>query len=226
MSKKRLPRIERNEEFHFEDDTTHLWAVSYADFLMVLLSFFVIFFSTSEEQKESIIRRIIASTDADGKTKKEYQGSEGVGQGGDFAQPGEKENKTGISLKDMISQNNGKIEALGDQLVFTFPDNLYERGQLTLVGSSLTLFQSVIKSLMEYKDNVELTIIGHTDSTPVRSDRGPFLDNNFAFSATRASEALKVAAQEGFPVDALSAKGSADQKRNTRSLTLVITNKK
>lgn len=221
MSKKRLPRIERNEEVHFEDDTTHLWAVSYADFLMVLLSFFVIFFSTSEEQKESIIRRIVASTDSKGTSK-----DSGSGTGTSEFKENGKDAKSGITLKEIISSNNGKIETVGDQLIFTFPDNLFERGQLTLAGTSLTLFQSVVRSLLVYKDQVELTIIGHTDSTPVRSDRGPFLDNNFAFSATRASEALKIAANEGFPVDSLSAKGSADQKRSTRSLSLVITNKK
>ena len=51
---KRRIRIElpEEQEFHSEGES---WAVSYADFLMVLLSFFIIFFSYSREKTQSII---------------------------------------------------------------------------------------------------------------------------------------------------------------------------
>ncbi len=215
LSKKRLPRVERSEDFHIEDDTTHLWAVSYADFLMVLLSFFVIFFSTSPEHKESIIRRIVASTDTKLTTAEIAS---------DLEKSKDSPSSTNSPLSRLVLEKGVEIETIGDQLVLSLPDDLYQKGHLALQGASLSLYRELIRSLMIYKNQVELTIIGHTDSTPVKNIRGPFLDNNFAFSATRASEALKIAAEEGFPVEYLSAKGSADQKRNTRSLSLVLSN--
>ena len=55
----RLPRVERARAIHLEDETSHLWAVSYADFLMVLLSFFIIFFSLDKKTKDSVIDEIM-----------------------------------------------------------------------------------------------------------------------------------------------------------------------
>lgn len=55
----RLPRVERtDDEFHVEEGG-ELWAVSYADFLMVLLSFFVIFYS-SDKNNQSVLERVVA----------------------------------------------------------------------------------------------------------------------------------------------------------------------
>ena len=45
-------RVERPNLPQVQDDSTHLWAVSYADFLMVLLCFFILFFSVDGPKGE------------------------------------------------------------------------------------------------------------------------------------------------------------------------------
>ena len=57
--KKRLPRIDRHQGIHVaEDENQHLWAVSYSDFLMALLAFFILFFSMDDTKKDQLILKI------------------------------------------------------------------------------------------------------------------------------------------------------------------------
>ena len=54
--RKLLARVERDDEVTFhEDENAHLWAVSYSDFLMALLAFFILFFSMDDTKKDQLI---------------------------------------------------------------------------------------------------------------------------------------------------------------------------
>ncbi|RYZ61654.1 MAG: hypothetical protein EOP09_19695, partial [Proteobacteria bacterium] len=53
---KRYARVERDEVSGVhEDENQHLWAVSYSDFLMALLAFFILFFSTETPERQKLI---------------------------------------------------------------------------------------------------------------------------------------------------------------------------
>ena len=213
----RLPRIERGEDFHLEDETAHLWAVSYADFLMVLLSFFILFFSTDTQTKDDIIEVISK------KTQKITEGSESSSSLAGTA-------GTGIdgvdvdSLINVLKARNVSVEKLKRKIVFRFADNIYGLGEFRLTQDSRQELFAVLDLLKPYYEAVDITIVGHTDSLKLKQrDQKQLIKNNFDLSVFRATRALEAAIGHGAPIEALAAKGSADFRRNSRTLSLVVT---
>ena len=75
---------------------------------------------------------------------------------------------------------------------------------------------------MPYADDIDLTFVGHTDAVPLGVSKTRLMNDNFALSVMRATRALQFSIREGFPAERMAAKGSAEKKRNTRSLSLII----
>ena len=213
----RLPRIERGEDFHLEDETAHLWAISYADFLMVLLSFFILFFSTDNQTKDDIIEVI---------SKKTQKISGGSADSSSLAGTA----GTGIdgvdvdSLLDVLKARSITVEKLHRKIIFKFEDNIYGLGEFKLTKKSQTELFAVLDLLKPYYQAVDITIVGHTDSLKMKQrERDQLIKNNFDLSVFRATRALEAAIGHGAPIEALAAKGSADFRRNSRTLSLVVT---
>ena len=205
--KRRRIRIEPPEEQYFESEGES-WAVSYADFLMVLLSFFIIFFSYSKEKTQSIIDKIVidasgtgsqGSGDGSGSGSGSGSGA-GEGTGGGFAfsgagfggpdKEGKYDRKPAETLKRIISQGGFKIEEKEKQLVLHFPDKLFNPGGVDLPDSGRKLFFSVLTKLKPYLGELQITIIGHTDQSKIVRLRSKHLRNNFDLSVLRATRAL------------------------------------
>ncbi|WP_413287620.1 flagellar motor protein MotB [Bdellovibrio sp. HCB337] len=200
---------------HVHDDA-HSWAVSYADFLMVLLSFFIIFFSVDGNQRADVIDRIAMSATA--------------GKGGSNALGKQKTNLQGprlpAGIADVATGVDGFFVERADhsqKLYIYFDDNIYNPGEIDLPAAQVVRLRGILSKLEPYIKDVNITFVGHTDSTRVQRVKSKYLDNNFDLSSIRATKALQQAVKSGFDPAKMFAKGVAEHSKGTRTLSLVIT---
>ena len=211
----RLPRIERSKSAHVEDETSHLWAVSYADFLMVLLSFFIIFFTFEKKKQNSAIDEIVAY-------------SKKVVAGESFAVPprgpASSTNAAAALAPALTSLDKLKVETARDakSLYIHLPDNIYRKGSAKLDADVTPQFEALIKVLAVFNGKIKITFIGHTDESRLVSQNYPGVNDNFDLSALRASSALRHALRMGLDAKTLFLSGSAENKRNSRTLSIFI----
>lgn len=240
--KPRLPRVERTEDYHLEDETLHLWAISYADFLMVLLSFFILFFSTDAVDKNSIIYQISKHVNQKMGEGGSKAGGSGSASGSSTAasapdSSGAATGSASSSTERDVASLKGNAQALAEALkahsvsvaveqqkiLFNFPDNIYAVGEYSMTDEVKEVLKDTLTLLQPYYGSIDITIVGHTDSTNVRQSSAKLIKNNFDLSVFRATRALEGAISMGAPVNILSAKGSADLSRNSRTLSLIVT---
>lgn len=200
-------------------DDSHSWAVSYADFLMVLLSFFVVFFSQNEEQRGILID--IISAGQTGAASKAAAGPTGAGSAAQSGLP----EQTYQSLKEIADRVPG-FELLRDTekqlVILNFPDNIYAPGQYELRGEASQILDDVLIQLKSQIQNFEVRFVGHTDDVQLQRRRGKTLETNFDLSSLRASRALERAVKLGLPPSQLSTRGKAEFSRNSRTLSIVV----
>lgn len=217
LKPKRKLRIEHNAGGGEVHDDGHAWAVSYADFLMVLLSFFVIFFSIDSSEKESLIDSIAAKSDFD-KNK---------GSGGKQA------DRTVASYSTLpagIQEVGEQLEGFfvekvdGKQKLFIYmDDNIYPPGKIDLPAQHIEKLKEILTNLEPYNGKINITFIGHTDQSVVSKSRSKHIKDNFDLSSLRATRALQQAVKADFDPSHMYAQGVAEHTRGTRTLSLVIT---
>lgn len=221
----RFHRLDRDPvKYHIEDDTGHLWAVSYADFLMVLLSFFILFFSVNSKDKNTIIN-IVA------KVRERGLGA-GNGGGGVGAVPNRQINSVTANPKAIAEAIRLRIQNLKFEVndkdktvTFMLDDEVFKPGGIVMSAQGTQDLSGLLDLLKPYANDVDLIFVGHTDPRPVRMNRIAAVENNFDLSALRASQAVKLAMKQGLPKESLFTHGSADNTRPTKSLSLVIVEK-
>lgn len=218
----RYHRVERDAKFHLEDDTGHLWAVSYADFLMVLLSFFILFFSINKKDKDTIIQIISQVRErglgaGDGAGGLTSQGRAPDSQAADI------QTVAAVALKTIP---NLKIAVNDKQKTVTFQlnEDIFPLGDVRLSPEGRGELSALLEVLRPFVQDVDVVFVGHTDSKPVRHKRNG-VENNFDLSALRAAQAVRLALDMGLPKDSLFTHGSADNTRSTKSLSVVVTEK-
>jgi chemotaxis protein MotB len=228
-----IPRVNRNQTLEIHDEGS-AWAISYADLLMVLMSFFIIFFSFSDKEKSSKFEEIasaIKNRGAGGAI------SSGVGTGsGQGLVKGERmissiekmppEARTGPSnLGELISKKVGGSEKTNvsdtNKIVIHFDDDIYSSAGFRLNDEVKTEVKSLVESLKPFMEGVKIVVVGHTDSRKLipRSDT---LRDNFDLSSLRAMNALRYLVELGIPVEKVSAKAAAQYERGSRSLSMMI----
>ncbi len=211
QSKPRLPRIERDEvvEVH-EDENAHLWAVSYSDFLMALLSFFILFFSFDGQQKQKIILNLA------------QEFSSGSGAGFNKEGIGSKNARLPSSIVESLNHLNVKIDTEKESLIVLFPDDIFSPGRHRLKDAKIKLVDDFFKTVKNYKGQVNLYFEGHTDDRPLVIHKSDVVVDNFVLSSLRASTVLQRAKSEGFPEKHLFIQADSSNTRNTRSLSIRI----
>lgn len=194
----------------YEDPLQFLWAISYSDLLMVLMCFFIIYAEFSNLKKSDPILNVMkdekvvqtGSRDLSGKliTFKSVVLSEIVGQFDDASL---------LKQKDRSS------------LLVHLPEDVFRSGQFDLNSSLKKRLNHISKILTPYKDDVSVVFIGHTDQTPMKSNRR-IIDSNFALSNLRAAKAVQYFVQQGYDPAFVSGQGVAEFDRQTRSISLRI----
>lgn len=223
-----LPRIHRGESSRLEEGgDSHLWAVSYSDLLMVLMSFFVIYFSfDNADPSNSNILSIAKSMREGGAiaggtgTKDTDKGFEGKNVAMDAGQMA-MEKGTNDSFIQKLRSLNVKIQAPGDAVVLNLEDDIFKGGEFVLPVETETRLKEIYDLLTPYREQVSIVVIGHADHTKM-GRRNDYLSNNFDLSSLRALKALQYFLSLGFPQDQISAQGAAENERNSRSLSLRI----
>lgn len=210
-NKPRLPRIERDEvvEVH-EDENAHLWAVSYSDFLMALLSFFILFFSFDGQQKQKIILNLA----------QEFSSGSGAGFNKDGI--GSESARLPASIVDSLNHLNVKVDKEKESLIILFPDDIFSPGRHRLKNTKTKLVDDFFKTVKNYKGQVNLYFEGHTDDRPLVIHKSDVVVDNFVLSSLRASTVLQRAKHEGFPEKHLFIQADSSNTRNTRSLSIRI----
>lgn len=200
-------RIQRSDPVHIEDDSSHGWAVSYADLLMVLLSFFIIFFSQDEEKTSQIIKEI---SEKSWLTNPEDEPQDLAATPVDLEQ-----------VHSALSSKGLSLEKENQNLLMQFNKTLYKEGQIGLTKEGKDLLESTLEKLKAFEDKIEIHFIGHSDQKPISSSN-KYLENNYDLSSLRASKALKVAVQMGFPLSHLVAQGWGPYRKSLRGLSLSV----
>lgn len=213
---KRLPRIERDEVVHLgEDENQHLWAVSYSDFLMVLLSFFILFFSAEEPQKQKLILELAThfTNPQSGLGSGSGDGS-GKGPAGNQRMP--------AALFESLKSLNVAVDKEKETLIINFPNDLYGPGQHKIDKNKVALIESFLKVMKPYQRNVNLYFEGHADNAPLKIHRNDIVVDNFVLSSLRASSALGYAREMGFSDKSMFIQAASSNLRNSRSLSIRI----
>ncbi len=217
---RKLEVVRRNDHYDMESlmhGDEHSWAVSYADLLMVLLSFFVIFFSVeSSKNKDALIYKILADVKGT---------SAGMGPGGrqvDSLNGRQFTETDAHKLAEMFHSLNPVVGNNPASLTLEFPENIFPSGSYKLKGQYLTEFRQLFTTLKPYDKMLEVTIIGHSDSRLVASVDGRKYEDNFELSSLRASASIREAVALGFNEANIRGQASSHNQRDTRSISVTI----
>jgi flagellar motor protein MotB len=242
QAKNRLPRIERPTPLKVhEDENQHLWAVSYADFLMALLSFFILFFSIDTPKRQELILSIASQIDpeghsaraaaANGTATKEAQTHSKDKAGRAIASECPPQAGAGTSsggtcmlptLIDVLSTANYEVAREEDHLLIHFQNDLFSPGEFELSMNAQNLILEFLKKMEPYKNAVNFFFVGHADQSPVLHPKNRIVNDNFVLSSLRASSALAFARQHGFEEKNLYTQAASSNLRNSRSLSVRI----
>jgi flagellar motor protein MotB len=236
---KKLKKNRHASESHAEES----WAVSYADLLMVLMSFFIVFFNIDD--KNEVIHKLYYSFQEElsnkgrgpaslPKVSVEERKGQGKGAGAganggsvlvDSATPDNSEAAEAASLsrwKELLSADEVKD---GESLKIELQDNLYRPGEWRINANVKKQVDEITKLLLPLKDKVHVVIIGHADHIPFEKSTG-IVNNNMILATLRAGHAVKHVIDQGLDPKWVSSMGMHEEIRDTRSLTIRITERK
>ena len=213
------PSSSNKENFEGEGN----WAISYADLLMVLMSFFVIFFSTTDSSQESILQKIKLTLNK-GTTRPGGIGigdkaGAGTGQGTLYKQSLNKE--LADKLEKGFSRFNFHVKNTPSAILLELPPSIYPPRGFTLTPEVKDMIDKLTTVLLPYKNQLQLQIIGHADSAALKRTN-VYLQDNFILSTLRAGGVAKHFINEGFSSKQIRIGGAADNERNTRSVSIEI----
>lgn len=192
----------------------HGWAVSYADMLMVLLSFFVLFFSlesdpdVAKSQLQIIAMKMKGEPVSASKVEQAFSGHT-------------KTDREIASIADVLKIDGVKTEKRGDRLIVYLENSSYAPGEYEISESLKKQLIEFKEKIEPFKDQISVTVIGHTDDVPLRF-RNELLKDNFDLSSIRALTVLKFLLREGFPKHLATARAASSFDRNARSITFEI----
>jgi len=127
-----------------------------------------------------------------------------------------------LNLKAFETLGATPVE-VGKSLYLKMPDNIFPKRKFSIDSDTREKLDAVFKVLEPQKEKLEVVVIGHSDSMPLSNESGnPYLSDNFDLSSLRALRALQYLLSLGFPHDAISAQGSADGVRDSRSISIRI----
>ena len=248
----RLHRQEVMDQDEIREEEGNLWAVSYSDLLMVLMSFFIIFFSFN--QNDNAISQIAIEMHKIVPENLRAKGLEGGGvkggQPGHFGIDKKADTMTGPAL-------GGHTGTGGGFGVVGRPAQGIDKGiplpafvkSLNISGVAYKLETNAViidlpdniypirgthlsgDSLVVFKELLK-KLKAHSDKVDFyfvgHSDSVPVvhktdaISNNYELSATRASKALGIALQQGLSPGSLFTTGSASNTRDSRTLSIKI----
>ena len=193
-----------------EDNSSPLWMTTYADMAILLLTFFILYYSLS-----SI---------ANNKFKEAILGTQSASIGLLELMDSVKENETievltGLKSDNILSdiQHIADREAMNEvmdistdrtKIVIRIPGgSLFEPGNANLnLGKSKPVLDEIVRLLGSYP-RYRISVQGHTDDSPISTDRFP---SNWELSSARATAVLRYFIDKNIDPKRLTATGYAD----------------
>lgn len=218
-NKLRFPPVRKVNHEMAEDALQHLWAISYCDLLMVLLTFFVMYFQFSDISLPKALEKAVKDlqqVEKYGETAK----PQGV-KGGASPKIGQGIPESLITKLQGAELGIDLVRTDNDVLV-NLPNDFYPSGQFKLNMRQKNELSKFLKILKPYSAELSLIFIGHTDTSPMVKKRGHIIDTNLALSTLRAVRAVEYALTEGFDPRWLATQGVGENDRNTRSLSIKL----
>jgi chemotaxis protein MotB len=177
---------------HDEEHSAHdePWLVSYADMMTLLFGFFVLMYSFASKEKSEEWERVR-------KDLAKYFG-------GQYISPYEQLDKGIKKVLDKSSIANGfETASTSDGLEILFHSNfLFESGKADLSKNAAEPMKALAELILDRKEFIRLTIEGHTDDSPISTEKFP---SNWELSGARAASVVRLFEALGFPAEHLQA---------------------
>lgn len=237
--------MRRNSKKRHIEDHEESWAVSYADLLMVLMSFFIVFFNIESGKGENenelidIISKPFKSGEASKNKGREISGTKksgdistlaelqkelrglnvnalGIGKDGKTIRDKEEKGlSSDLDKKDISSVVNMR------GLLVELPNDIFNIGSYRMNSEIESYIDSILEKISEYSEKITIVAIGHSDKIPMRAGK-QVIDSNFVLSSLRASKAVEYIVSKGYDKDWVFGQAVSVENRATRSLTLKI----
>ncbi len=193
-----------------EDRSSPLWMTTYADMAILLLTFFILYYSLSSIANNKFKEAILGTQSA----------SIGLLELMDSIKQNETiEVLTGLKSDNILSdiQHVADREAMNEimdistdrtKIVIRIPGgSLFETGNANLnLGKSKPVLDEIVRILDSYP-RYRISIQGHTDDSPISTDRFP---SNWELSSARATAVLRYFIDKNIDPKRLTATGYAD----------------
>lgn len=224
--KPRLPREERHTTSHVEEES-HIWAVSYADLLMVLMSFFVVFFSFDDEvnpgNEMNNMAIAIQSAFSGGRQSSQNSNEKMSSPSQQEAGSDRKPSSQGLvgALSQVLTDYEIEPGKTDNTLTVHLPSNQFATRSFDISQELQEHLKKLSSVLQPYGERIEIYVVGHADQSQIRNPNR-YIQSNFDLSSLRATRALAYLESQGLPMQSLFAQGSASNIRNSRSLSIRI----
>ncbi|CAI2718000.1 OmpA/MotB family protein [Nitrospina watsonii] len=231
-SKQSLPETHLDDDEPLMEESEGLapWIITFADMVTLLMVFFILLYAmgTIEEEKFKQIRESLRTA-----LGSEQVPESGTREGLDAIQnliDAQVDNKTIHAVDEVGAMVSKEIKEITSEVEeFVYKNKLSgqvqvsqgERGAIITI-SDVVLFppgkaRMTFKGRETLKDvfdllnqfNYDVKIEGHTDDTPIHTDRFP---SNWELSSARAAEVARMLIAEGFPPQKLSVEGFAEYR--------------
>jgi flagellar motor protein MotB len=212
------------------------WAVSYADFLMVLLSFFIVFFSINDQSPLHFIIKDLEKLSGGKSGTSNSTGTESApnisekpsvpGQGQETSerqtpvrtlvtgQPSDVLDRLAGILPNSILTEQRKVK----QLTINLRNDIYGVGKFEIPASEL---EPVISELRAYQGHLGITVLGHSDPIAFAVNGKSLARDNTTLSSVRAAYAATYL-QSRLPQAKVWTQAQYDDSRQTRSLSIIL----
>ncbi|MBI4383093.1 MAG: flagellar motor protein MotB [Nitrospinae bacterium] len=223
------PAEDEEGEEHLKEEERGIpeWVVTFADMMTLIMVFFILMFAMGKIEAEKFKQLSHSLKSALGV---EQTPDAGTRQGLDVIKEAVLDEKTVHAVDEVGSMVTKEIEEISSEVEeFVYKNKLSgqvevhsdERGAVITV-SDVVLFPlgqarmtlegaKVLKQIFDLlkQFNYEVKIEGHTDNTPIKTERFP---SNWELSASRASDVARMLVEAGFPPEKLSVEGFAQYR--------------
>jgi chemotaxis protein MotB len=220
--KKQDPAEEEDDDEVEEEDGPRIppWVMTFADLVTLLMVFFVLLFAMGsiEDEKWRLIKESL----------REALGTDvipqaGTRQGVDVIRPvirdaidevgamvSKEIEEISSEVEEFVYRNklDGQVDVTSDErgAIITISDTiLFSSGTSRMNYKGTKTVKQIFELLNQF--NYDVTIEGHTDDSPMRSDKFP---SNWELSAARAADVARILVRQGFDPDRLSIQGFAE----------------
>ncbi|MBT5029208.1 MAG: flagellar motor protein MotB [Nitrospinaceae bacterium] len=225
--KKKAPEEEDEGEDHECPEGSPAWVMTFADLVTLLMVFFILLFAMGSIEEEKWKQIKSSMRDALGQEKIPEAG---IREGLDVikekvldestihavdevgAMVAKEVEEIASEVEEFVFKNKlaGKVDVSSDErgAIITISDTvLFPAGKARMTGAGNDIIKQVFDLLQQFSYQVKIE--GHTDNSPIKTERFP---SNWELSASRAAEVARELVTAGFPPTQLSIEGFAQYR--------------